>query len=235
MKVWKENCNETKWKLWRIHNENVNAATLQFFLQCHCMNIPISGQILQSHGNYTETSENFQACNGQLELFRTWHNINISFLSGESEGVETEAAEDRTAKLHYVTNEYAPSNQFNADEVELLNRHMPRKSLIQKREKCKAMKLSMERLSVFWYCSATNEKLKPLVIINAAYPLEFQEQETDDKYLPFDWCSNKKWWMIQTIFEEWLEDLNCMAKKQNWKILLLVDNATSHSVTRVMS
>ena len=98
-----------------------------------------------------------------------------------------------------------PEHDDDDDEMELLNQHTPRKSLIQKGEKCKDMKLSMERLSVFWCCSATNEKLKSLVISNAVYPLEFQEQETDDKHLPFNWCSNKKWWAIQTIFEEWLE------------------------------
>ena len=41
--------------------------------------------------------------------------------------------------------------------------------------------------------------------------------------------------MIHKIFEEWLEDLNCTVKKQNQKILLLVDNATSHSATNVLS
>jgi hypothetical protein len=36
------------------------------------------------------------------------------------------------------------------------------------------------------------------------------------------------------MFEEWLEDLNHMMRKQNRKILLL-DKATSHSVTKIMS
>jgi hypothetical protein len=40
--------------------------------------------------------------------------------------------------------------------------------------------------------------------------------------------------MTQAVFEEWLEDLKSMMKK-NRKILLLVYNATSHSVTKVMS
>ena len=86
-----------------------------------------------------------------------------------------------------------------------------------------------------WCCSATHEKLQPLVISNAAHPLQFQEQEADIKHLPFDWHFNKKRWMIHKIFEEWLEDLNCTVKKQNQKILLLVDNATSHSATNVLS
>jgi hypothetical protein len=41
--------------------------------------------------------------------------------------------------------------------------------------------------------------------------------------------------MTQKIFEEWLQDLSLIIKKQNQKILLPVDKATSHSVTKVMS
>jgi hypothetical protein len=56
---------------------------------------------------------------------------------------------------------------------------MPRKSLIQKGEKCKGGKLSKERLSVLLCCSTTGEKLKPLVISNADCPHAFKEQWTD--------------------------------------------------------
>jgi hypothetical protein len=41
--------------------------------------------------------------------------------------------------------------------------------------------------------------------------------------------------MTQIIFEEWLTDFNRMMKKENRKILLLVDNANSHRGTKVMS
>jgi hypothetical protein len=65
------------------------------------------------------------------------------------------AVEDWKSKLRQVINEYPPSNQFNADEAGLFYRQMPRKSLIQKGEKCKGRKLSKERLSVLFCCSAS--------------------------------------------------------------------------------
>jgi hypothetical protein len=40
--------------------------------------------------------------------------------------------------------------------------------------------------------------------------------------------------MTTAIFEEWLAEVNHMTKKEKRKILLLVDNATSHRVTKVM-
>jgi uncharacterized protein YeeX (DUF496 family) len=41
--------------------------------------------------------------------------------------------------------------------------------------------------------------------------------------------------MTQATFEEWLEDVNHVMRKQNQKILLLVDSMTSHCVTKMMS
>jgi hypothetical protein len=52
---------------------------------------------------------------------------------------------------------------------------MPRKSLIQKGEKCKGGQLSKERLSVLFCCNATGEKLIALAIGNAARPCAFKE------------------------------------------------------------
>jgi hypothetical protein len=88
--------------------------------------------------------------------------------------------------------EYSPEDQFNADETGLFYRQMPRKSLIKKGEKCKGGKLSKERLSFLSRCSATGEKLEPLVIGNAARPRVFKEQCTDTKNLPLNWRFNKK-------------------------------------------
>jgi hypothetical protein len=89
------------------------------------------------------------------------------------------AVEAWKSKLHQVINEYIPSNQFNADEAGLFYRQMPRKSLIQKGEKYKGGKLSKERLIFSFRCSAIGEKLKPLVVGNAARPRALKEQQID--------------------------------------------------------
>jgi hypothetical protein len=84
-------------------------------------------------------------------LSRSEHAITLtSDLSGESAGVNLEAAEDWKSKLKQVVSEYPPENQFNADETGLFYRQMPRKSLVQNREKYEGGKLSKERLSVLF-------------------------------------------------------------------------------------
>jgi hypothetical protein len=104
------------------------------------MDIPVIRPMLQS-----KTKEiaqrlhiyNFQVINGWLESFRARHDINLRSVSGESAGVDLEAAEDWKSKLNQVVSEYPPENQCNADETGLFFRQMPRKSLGQKGENVK--------------------------------------------------------------------------------------------------
>jgi hypothetical protein len=117
------------------------------------MDIPVTAPMLQSKAKEIAqrlNTENFQASNGWLESFRARHNINFRSLSGESAGVDSEAAENWKSKLNLVVSEYPPENQFNADETGLFYRQMPRKSLFHEGGKCKGGKLSKERLNILF-------------------------------------------------------------------------------------
>jgi hypothetical protein len=114
LKASEDNCsNERKSKVRRSDNKNVNAVTLQFFLKCRAMNIPVTGPMLQAKARETAQRihvENLQASNGWLSPFRTRH-INIRTLSDESA-----ASEDWKSKPHQAINEYPPSDQLNAEK-----------------------------------------------------------------------------------------------------------------------
>jgi hypothetical protein len=141
------------------------------------MDIPVTAPMLQTKARETAQRlhvEKFQAINVWLESFRTQNNINFQFLSDELAAVDMAAVEDWKSKVHQVINECPPLNQFNADETGLFYRQIPRKNFIQKGEECNGGKLSKERLSVLFRCSATGEKLKPLVVGNAASPRVFK-------------------------------------------------------------
>ena len=91
------------------------------------------------------------------------------------------------------------------------------------------------RLSIMLCCSATGEKLKPLVIGNAARPRAFKQNSVTPDNLPVTWKHNKKVWMTMAVFEDWLNQLNETMKKKNTSIILFVDNATSHVVSKKLS
>jgi hypothetical protein len=86
----------------------------------------------------------------------------------------------------------------------------------------------LKDFSVLLCCNARGEKLKPLIIGNAACPRAFKMNNVKLDDLPVIWCYNKKAWMTSEIFSEWLNEVNWKMKRANKKILLFVDNATSH-------
>ena len=175
--MWLKNCiGNRKRKLRKTSNEEINLAVWEFFKLCRSKNIPVSGPMLQAKAkditNELGISE-FNASNGWLESFRSRNNINFRSLCGESASADCNAAEDCKAKLTEFVKDYPPENQFNADETGLFFRQLPTKSLVSKNEKCFGGKMPKERITVLLCCSVTGEKLKPLVIGNAAKPRAF--------------------------------------------------------------
>ena len=102
--------------------------------------------------------------------------------------------------------------------------------MVFKGESSKGGKFAKDRLSIMLCCSATGEKLKPLVIGNAARPRAFKQNNVTPDNLPVTWKHNKKAWMTTAVFEDWLTQLNETMKKKQGRIILFVDNATSHVV-----
>ena len=61
-------------------------------------------------------------------------------------------------------------------------------------------------------CSASGEKLKPLVIRKARKPRAFNGMNVSR--LPVTWRSSSKAWMDTGIFTEWLEQINRKMRQQ---------------------
>ena len=121
---------------------------------------------------------------------------------------------------------YVLENVFNADETGLFYRALPKTSMVQKNDTRKGLKTAKERITVLLACSATGEKLKPLVIGRSETPRYLKNM--DKKSLPVLYRWNRKSWMTITIFEEWLRQINNKMKLQGRHILLLLDNCGAH-------
>jgi hypothetical protein len=70
------------------------------------------------------------------------------------------------------------------------------------------------------------QKLKPLVIGSSKNPRCLYRINRNS--LPCSYYANSKAWMRSDIFGKWLEYINIIFRAQNRKILLLIDNASSH-------
>jgi hypothetical protein len=119
---------------------------------------------------------------------------------------------------------YDTRDIWNVDETRLLWKGVPNRSLVQQGEKCKAGKLTKEKLTIALLCSATGEKFNPLVIGKSQMPRAFNKQ------LPrrIIWKANSKTWMTGTIFLEYLQKFNAKMQIKNGKALIFLDNAPCH-------
>lgn len=86
------------------------------------------------------------------------------FFPGESAEVPQKALEDWAKCLPDICAGYELADVFNADETGLYYRSLPRTSLVHKDDDKKGIKTAKERMTVLLACSATGEKLKPLLI-----------------------------------------------------------------------
>jgi hypothetical protein len=73
----------------------------------------------------------------------------------------------------------------------------------------------------------SGEKLKQLVIEKTVKPRCFRGIYVSK--LAVEWKANSKAWMTTHIMTDWLQRLDQQMKTQNRKILLFLDNATSHA------
>ncbi|XP_013793871.1 tigger transposable element-derived protein 6-like, partial [Limulus polyphemus] len=176
--------------------------------------------------------------NGWLDRFQKRHNISCSVLSGKGASVNEETINDWGAsvneetindwcsRLESMCEGYSLKDIFNADETGLFYRALPTHSQVICGDKCHGGKNSKERITVLLGCSATGEKLTPLIIGRAANPRCFRGYSTSS--LSVTYQANKGAWMTSTIFKDCLQKLNNKMTLEKCKIIMFVDNYAAH-------
>ncbi|UYV80009.1 TIGD6 [Cordylochernes scorpioides] len=142
---------------------------------------------------------------------------------------------DEQGILHpiaYYSRKLHPYEQnYTASEIEtlaIINSLIPDRTLAHKDENCRGVKRMKQRITVLLCCNSTGtDKRRLLIIGKSAKPRCFRN------FSPHFYCtytSNRKAWMTSSIFQEWLLQFNKQLVSKGRRILLLLDNATSHCV-----
>lgn len=187
-------------------------------------NLPISGPLIQEKA--AEFAKNlgltFQASSGWLEKFKLRNGIVEKIISGESAAVsEVDCEHYRTNILPSLLKEYDSKDIFNADEFGLFFKCTPDRTLTFKGDTCHGGKKSKERVTVMVGANMTGtEKLKLLVIGKSKQPRCFKKKNVQS--LPVTYAYNKKAWMLSTIYESWIFDLDKRFFNDKRKVLLFV-------------
>lgn len=164
---------------------------------------------------------------------------------GEAEDVNVEelTAWQDTVLQGELSN-YSPEDTYNADETGLNWRLLPNKTMKFKSkfilihfkhlysidDKSSGNKASKERLTVMLCCNATGtDKRDALIIGKSQNPRAFKGYTR-----PSNYYSNSNAWMRADIFSEWLEQWDAELSETGRKILLYVDNCSSHPTDLIL-
>lgn len=219
-------------KIKKIRNpvrHDVDQALLRWFEVRRSENVSISGPVLKAKAEDLSRGlqgGEFSCSTGWLERFKVRHNIKVGKISGEAADVNKQSVlnwlED---KWPNIAENYSCEDIFNGDETGLFYKMTPDRTLKFKGENCVGGKQSKLRYTV-WVCAnmTGSEKCKLLIIGKYERP----RCMANVKNLPVIYKSNKRAWMTSAIFENYLKDWDGKLRRQNRKILLLVDNCAAH-------
>jgi hypothetical protein len=153
----------------RVSNNDkvIDERVYEWFANARCRNILISDPILQTKALQVAASSglnDFRASNGWLEAFLKRHYIQFHLLSGKSVGMDENVVNHWKHNLPNIIQGYDTRDIWNVDETKLFWKGVSNRNLVLQGEKCKAGKLAKERFTIPFFCLATSEKFKPLVI-----------------------------------------------------------------------
>ena len=116
--------------------------------------------------------EGFKASNGWLGCWKVKY-VKQFKRCGEGADVDELVVNDYKSRIPSIISRKNEIEVFNCDETGLFYQAMPDKTFAEKGDAVKGGKMAKERLTVLFCCSASREKLKPLVIGKAQKPRAF--------------------------------------------------------------
>ncbi|KAL2611635.1 hypothetical protein R1flu_023327 [Riccia fluitans] len=143
---------------------------------------PISRPILQAKARQIANKlgvegGDFSASEGWLHKWKERNNIRSYKISGESENVDLERAEQWKSTLKSLLLGYDLKNVFNMDETGFFFRALSDSTLNHAKQSCKGGKQGKDRVTVVLTCSAMGEKLPPWISGKSKNPRSFRGQD----------------------------------------------------------
>jgi len=167
----------------------------------------------------------FKYSNGWLERFKKRFDVKKRIIHGETANVNLALYDIEIKNLQNEMSKYNPSDVYNMDEAALFYEMLPSQTL-SITAKVSGTKQSKKRITVV-LCTNMNgtDKFTLSIIGHSGKPRCFKNFN-HKAYV--DYFHNKKAWMTTAIFNEWLQCFDLHVGKNQKKVLLLLDNCSTH-------
>uniref|UniRef100_A0A8C9SH57 HTH CENPB-type domain-containing protein n=1 Tax=Scleropages formosus TaxID=113540 RepID=A0A8C9SH57_SCLFO len=189
-------------------------------------------------GDETVKAVEFGASKGWFDRFRRRGLLHTLKLSGQVTSADGESAATFPKELQNVILEgsYDPRQVFNMDETGLFWKRMPSRMLAsQEGRKVSGHETSKDRLTLLLGGNLKGDvKLKPLLVYHAENPRALKGVIKSS--LPVVWRSNRKTWVTQEVFIDYIRsyfspfvEQYCKENSLPNKALLIIDDAPGHT------
>jgi len=212
---------------------DLDSALANWVLQCEHKGIRLSGDLIKAKAkkfaDMLKIPENEQLnfSNGWLQSFQERYTLKHFKLHGESGSADIDAINVSLPDIIRTTNKYCLSDIYNMDETGLFYRMTPDRTIASRQ--IEGSKKDKIRITIALTTNADGtDKLEPFFIGHATMPRCFQKKTAEQ--LGFYYRNNKKAWMTGLLFREWLQKFNTHVRTQKRRVLLIVDNAPSHTL-----
>ncbi|XP_064474541.1 tigger transposable element-derived protein 4-like [Ornithodoros turicata] len=202
--AWEQNSSSKRKRIIRkTDNESVNEKVLHFFFDCRSKNIPVSGPMLQEAALAAARSEGLH----EFKASNGWLARFRERHAIECKSLSGEAAEiDTRAAEEWLKRVPDVTRGYEAKDI-----------------------FNADGTALFY---RQIPKRSLVTKVDAAYPRVFRQRKIQPSNLPVHWFFNRKAWMTSVIFNEWLAVVNKQMRWEGRRILIIVDNAPSHIMTK---
>ena len=210
---------------------NIEEALILWIEKALECNLTITGTIIQQKAlDFADllNHHNFKASQGWLENFKHRFSIQAFNKHGEAQSAPISEIPQMRQNLREVLQQYRREDIFNCDETGLFWKMEPNRGLST--GPLPGTKKNKDRVTVLLTCNSTGtEKLIPLFIHKYQNPRPLRGIKKDT--LPVNYYWNNTAWMQISIWNDYLKKLNKKMQDENRNIILLVDNAPTHTLT----
>ncbi|GMF26654.1 unnamed protein product [Phytophthora fragariaefolia] len=163
---------------------------------------------------------------GWLTRFLRRHGLKSRKLHGEPASSSPKVVHEGLQSLQKVTDLYSPSDVYNMDETGLCYAMTPVRSICSKN--MRGVKKNKTRITLALTSNTDGSDTLPILLLGrAAKPRCFGGRTPAE--CGFHYKNSSKAWMNGAVYRDWLRALDRDMRAAGRHILLLLDNASSHS------